>query len=255
MKIRKKKDEIIRKGDVVRIINPEFFIRCGYPLAFSTVLAEVQEKDSKYQEKIDDLLRNFFVIGNAKEVFKMTADKHDTSKIKYQIESAIAYGLLKRREFGGNERKIYREKYVTITHRDWEVIGKKVVKTGIRQTFTDFDPEGDPVRGAPFLHKEQSHIILEIIPTVNRTLFAANSFIEAANVEKVMKPATKEFVMVTKPKTDGWDLPENAMFKNLRKTDLQDAATMAISSLNILDDKMTTMVQKMIGLPPEFLNP
>ena len=59
MKKTKKLDpKIIRRGDIVRIKNPEMFIRCGYPLSFPDVCEEVSEihKEDilKFIDKVTD---------------------------------------------------------------------------------------------------------------------------------------------------------------------------------------------------------
>ena len=178
MKKRKRKldPKIIRVGDTIKILDPQLFIRCGYPLCLRDMESEVEEY---FENIIEDLT---YSVGRGNQ-FMQRNDKGlylDQSKVKnssfgssrqsrhsreyYKILRELASVRIKVKNFGGNDRKIYTEKYEMSKDKEALVAKVKFVKTGLRVSgssnydsysgHNDYDP--------PYLENEKTHKILEL---------------------------------------------------------------------------------------------
>ena len=105
----KVKNDVIKADDRVRIKNPEFFVRCGYPKSLE-VEKELVEKECK--EEIDKFLNKFgfFEVSLTTDAY---SDFYNIG-VPYQdaydkIVTALAYARIKRDGFGGDHREIYTE--------------------------------------------------------------------------------------------------------------------------------------------------
>jgi hypothetical protein len=166
MRKRKLDPKIIRSGDRVKIINPEVFLRCGYPLCKEDLKDELRKK---YRKVIESLL---WSARNDKEfVLKAELDtgwiNHGISRSEINgynsIIDILASAQLIAKKFGGNERKIFTQKYDNLKDRIFYVTGKKTVMTGFYVPGSggisyhdeyDYDP--------PCLEGSKSHIILSL---------------------------------------------------------------------------------------------
>jgi hypothetical protein len=164
--MRKLDPKIIRIGDEVKVINPETFLRCGYPLTKLDLYEETMEKHS---DQVDFLLSH--------------TGMHDPKYhlVKYKIIDALAYGFLKQRRFGGHERKIYTDTWKELHNKIGVVRKIKFVKTGIYNhgghglDVDDYEP--------PFLSSVGTHKILLIYVPIMGVV----TRIEADNVEKIYR--------------------------------------------------------------------
>ncbi len=89
------KKVVFRVGDKVKILKLESVQRVGYPLSIYDCLTEVQQK---YSDLISDLM------------VKADMPWYDSNgfKIVSGIERSLAFGLLAKYKFGGNERSIHK---------------------------------------------------------------------------------------------------------------------------------------------------
>lgn len=154
------KKTIFKIGDRVKILKPEVVVRVGYPLTTYDCLDEVREK---YSEAISDLMIKA----------DMPWYNSDGYKVVNGIERSLAYGLLMKKKFGGNERSLHKSKlYYSIVSDDGkdnkigEIVSKRVVRTG-------FFENGK-------LTKQKSHVLIK----VKHHNEWVNEF-EAENLEKV----------------------------------------------------------------------
>jgi hypothetical protein len=182
------KKDIIRVGDTVKVIHPEFFIRCGYNLHLPDVTEEIIENRS---EEIEAFIDSFFGIDRLSEEYKFIK-QNKTSDTGEKIAKALAYKKISMERFGGRERKLFTEMIEDHKGKLFKVHGVKIHKTG-----TYFAPSGgyscydgyyDYDCGG--LSNEKTHKILEIFPTRNNPIFM-NSLspffrIEAIHVEKII---------------------------------------------------------------------
>lgn len=153
----KKKKHVYKAGDRVRIVNPELFVRCGYPLTFDDAKAFFE-----YDKEKMESIRNF--------VAQICGNK-DPHKIKHynmdRIVSALAYTKVKLEGFGGLERTIYTKRKEEFLNKEYIVHDKFVVRTGTyygpSNSYTyspwygseeDYEPGG--------LDNIQSHVILKL---------------------------------------------------------------------------------------------
>lgn len=112
----KENKEIIRKDDFVRINNPYFFLRCGYPLTMIDIENEIQEK---HMSKIDELFKSFEI-----------KDHNIRKRSYYEVIRAVAYEILRTRKFGGKERRIYTHCVPSLLNRPYKVSLVKTCVTG-----------------------------------------------------------------------------------------------------------------------------
>jgi hypothetical protein len=117
-----KSDTIVRPGDVVEIVNPEFFVRAGYPLTLKKAEKYVQEN---YAHEINNFMDSVQKPVNARQM-KTTFGK---------IVNGLAINHLYTKKFGGNKRKIYTEKKPSLKGKEATVNKVKMVQTGTRKIF------------------------------------------------------------------------------------------------------------------------
>lgn len=207
------KKDIVRPGDIVKIINPEFFIRCGYPLSLKDGVKMILD-DEKGIQALENAIKEILkdkngldnkiipINGNS---FQSILRSHDF----YNIVRILAYYKILKEKFGGNERKIYTKKVKEAKGHEFTVLSKKMVVTGKyipgsrlrRWEDDDYDP--------PYLDDTKSHMILYLsdgsidgdffyvsnivrpLANENWKLLETNDIfplaIERCNVEKVIK--------------------------------------------------------------------
>lgn len=141
-----RKSPVFHKGDKVKIIKPEIFVRCGYPKSKLDFPVSLEER-----EKIKSLLVSFVA---SSEFYDY---RYDCSLDK--ICDEVSYLRLLKNNFGGYERKIHtfhNDRYIDIIG---EVISKRIVKTGTYDYgYLGYDGDSCP----PCLKNESSHIILTL---------------------------------------------------------------------------------------------
>jgi len=166
---RKKDPNIIRVGDLVKVMNPRVFERCGYPMSFEDAVKEVE---NKYGDKIKEFIYSIedeartYVMGFTLDRNEITNNDPTFNK----IVRALAYNYLGRKKFGGRERKIYTKEVGHLLHRLVVVCKVRFVKTGFYMpgggpyySYEDPYPEYDQA----YLDKEKTHKILSVSSVTN----------------------------------------------------------------------------------------
>jgi hypothetical protein len=161
-----KNPNIIRVGDYIRIINPELFVRCGYPLTI-----KVQQED--IEKQFGDDIR--LLINKVGLQYTSFAE----NKTFNEISQSLAYYMVKQKKFGGNERKIYTKTCEELIENVYKVINIKIVKTGIYCVGGYSGYEGQEWEPAS-LENPKTHKILEL------DMFHEFPFIEDKNVKKTI---------------------------------------------------------------------
>ena len=178
--------KVFRYGDTVKIINPEFFVRCGYPLT----LEDAKERlvSQKQREMICALLNENYCIdkiGYAEPTIDDLSFRDvDSHSFYHKILDEVAYFQLYKARFGGSERKIYTKRLDNLLNHEAVVISKRTVKTGTRVNGYYDEDGGSP----PYLSQEKTHIILTVnVNTTEKDSWAGYSTeeIEAKNVIKL----------------------------------------------------------------------
>lgn len=184
---------IIRVGDKVKIVNPEFFDRCGYPMSLKSAIDEVS---NKFKPQIMKLLSAMFK--------ESLSEKHyDREMLEKDLDMLMAYNpynrhfeeiakaagsvWIKSNGYGGDERRIY-----TKICEDYR--GKIAIVDSIRMVKTgDYVPAsggndywGESDYEPAYLTNQKSHKILSIFyPRLIST--GEYNEIEEIHVEKIQK--------------------------------------------------------------------
>lgn len=134
---------IFRTGDIVKVVKPLVFIRCGYPC---TIDEETQVVIRDFGSKIV-------------EVFRECGGPVWTENREFKrVASEIAHARLRSNCFGGRERKIYTKKNSAIDGKEFVVIDKKVVKTGRYYSPSGYGEDWEP--GG--LDNCETHVIVQV---------------------------------------------------------------------------------------------
>jgi hypothetical protein len=176
-----KRKDIIRINDYVKIVTPNIFVRCGYPLTKQIVIDTMVSAEQK--QAVFKLLDQFGV-GNTNNIF-ITERETDPRYLK--IMDVLASSLLASHGWGGKERKVYTEYKTEFLNKEYRVIGKRVVKSGTYNSgyshrgyydnYDDYSP--------PYLTNEKSHVLLELNTGVLISTGLYGLEIERCNVELV----------------------------------------------------------------------
>ena len=162
--IRGKKKHIYRVGDVVRIKNPLFVKRVGYPWDKEYVKKHIITDEQR--KAITELMAKFGLSWseetNVINNIPVSWDAGFDEMCYNNILDEIAYRVLRKKGFGGKERTLHtvlKEKY---QDKFAEVRAKRVIKTGTYchgSCGSYYEPDDyDP----PFLLKEKTHVLLQV---------------------------------------------------------------------------------------------
>lgn len=170
--------------NIVKIINPEIVQRVGYPLTKAEAL-DAAEKE--YSEKIHDFMRE--VGAEESEPSFGTYPDYDPA-LYHDLLNALSSHWLKKRNYGGKERKIYTERDERILRSTWRVLSKRTVKTGTyNHGGYSSDWDGEPDFDPPHLANEQTHVLLALEPTTfTLDPLPSRIEVEAVNVEMYYDP-------------------------------------------------------------------
>ena len=166
---------VIRVGDTVRIINPAFFLRCGYPLSYEDAVNVI---NASLTSEIYSLLNKVPGLSTERYYHEFVRDLTAGN-----IERELAKLYLKLNRYGGRERKIYSEIIDQLKGRE-AVVHRKFVKytgtyyPGYRASAWDDGDESEPA----YLGNAKAHVIL----VLGLLQYDGNNYrIEQENVEKL----------------------------------------------------------------------
>ena len=179
-----KRKDIIRVNDVVKIINPLFVERVGYPLSRQMV------KDQMSPEEIAIIKQMFASLKIPTEHHVYDPKPNFEGERAYtRVLDAIASFQLSVKRWGGRERSIHTKHLPDYSERTALVVGKRCVKTGSYKSASGgYSYDGEYDYEPAFLHGEKTHVILEVNlyhPTLVTT--RAGLEIESANVVKMVQ--------------------------------------------------------------------
>lgn len=163
------KKTVYHIGDTVKIVNPRFVKRVGYPITFNDLLPEFENHPNLKQAMV--------LLGLADE-FKQTSNYY---RIVNDFVTGCAKAAARRRGFGGPTRSIhyYSDQDLPFYFDGQvEVLGKRIVKTGTYyppQRGYSYEEEYEYESGG--LSDAKTHILL-------RTIFGE---IEEVDVELVRR--------------------------------------------------------------------
>jgi len=184
-----KRKDIIRENDLVKIVNPKLFIRCGYPLSKNIARKMAIEE----LNKIDDSV--FISLGLLKkedkiilcEISKLGENKNIKGiKSWNKMVDLIAENILFERKFGGNNRSIYTLEIPEIKDKVFKVMSSKMVNTGFYHSgYSGYDYYGNWDGYQPYLEGIESHKILEI---TNDSFEKASPVVDSNSAWEFVKP-------------------------------------------------------------------
>jgi hypothetical protein len=174
-----KRKNVIRIGDKVKIINPEVYLRTGYPL--TTDMIKESHITDEQRHLLDKLMET---TGNRKCILYGNNINFEYEKLEHVFSTIV----LKSKGFGGNERKVHTETKPEYQDRIGTVMSKRYVKVGTynsghsHQGYYDEYPEYEP----PYLSYEKTVIIYNVSIGERDTIF--NDYIEfpQSSVEKIV---------------------------------------------------------------------
>jgi len=144
----KKTDNVIRRGDRVKVVNPLLVTRVGYPLSQETVIREHMDEQDKA------ILEGWL----AKHGIRYAWNELGSSEIScslYEQESdkiirAMARIIQHSKRYGGNIRSVHKIEKPDLAGKTLQVISKRVVYSGVRV-----------VDESAYLTNRQAHIIYD----------------------------------------------------------------------------------------------
>ena len=168
---------VYRVNDRVKIINPDFFVRVGYPwtveYGVNTLVTSEEKEKIKELIGINNIDREYLLF-EYENIFKVNLfDKIVEELARYKIRAG---------GFGGKERSIYTEKIEEFKGKIVRVTSKKVVKTGSYNHGSWHEDDYCPA----YLSNEKSHVLLEVYTS------SGHRFIEENNVELVKETINNE---------------------------------------------------------------
>lgn len=182
-----KRKDVIRVHDRVRIINPESFVRCGYPLTKQMM------KDSMTPEELEAIHTMFKTFGVhtkfAPDWKGLMGDFKMENSALEGVKDLIAGLKLREQGWGGKERKIYTEPLPHLLNAVGTVQSKRTVKTGTYRHgscyssyydgYDDYEP--------PYLDQVESHVILTVRVYRQGLIFGTDIDIEKCHVQKLVE--------------------------------------------------------------------
>ena len=178
MKASKRKYALV--GEMVRIVTRRQFIRCGYPLCGDDVRGKMKERYENLHGALTTACREA-VVGLGEMNNGFVSGKVDAD-IFHQCDKLAVSIILNREHFGGKQRRVIEQDIESSLRTDgnWEVLDRKMVKTGDRVPGgksgyygEDYDP--------PYLSGEENHCIYELQSIKYGTFLK----IDAVNTERV----------------------------------------------------------------------
>ena len=126
-----KKTNRPKVNDSVKIIEPKFFIRCGYPLTIKSIQKDLFKDNSQNKQIITDMLEHFDIKCYSKEL--LLEDMDLSGGILGDIEVLIARWILVQKKWGGRNRDIYTVEIPQLKNEIFKVQFIKACYTGIYQ--------------------------------------------------------------------------------------------------------------------------
>lgn len=148
----------IKIGDLVRIVNPQIFVRCGYPLCIADVSKSIDKRVI-----IDCLVQA--EVGSKEEIERIISyyPHHKLQRAYREILRGISLAVMISKRFGGSERKIYTEEKPELTGKIVKVESKRQVVTGDRYSGCGPGYYGDEAEG-PSLENQKRHTLIKFWP-------------------------------------------------------------------------------------------
>lgn len=177
-----------RPGDLVKIINPQVFLRVGYPLTIQ--IARETLITNEERKKVLELLNRPDVL--LEHLNDNSLDPLGPSRTRTydKIIDALAYLKVAENDFGGREKKIYTEERLELKDQSFCILSKRVVVTGVYNSGGGgYDYNGEYEYEPAYLSNSKANILLKLPCLVDSPINDYSAWpefeIEAKNVELV----------------------------------------------------------------------
>jgi len=150
-----KNTKYARVGEIVQLVEPYTFVRCGYPLCVKDI---IEKEKSNIEAMILEIIRSWQP--KVPGVFATSEYSHLSGRTHGMLVAAIASYKLEQQGYGGKERSIHEQKITNHILGNYVVIGKNFHKTGIRyspSSWTSYEGEYDYEPGG--LENEKTHCV------------------------------------------------------------------------------------------------
>lgn len=175
--------DIIRIGDLVRVINPEFFHSCRYE---NNIQSKTLEVIQEHGEKIRDFYRTLIHGPNYREglIWAKETDFHQDKPLK-MIARGIAYELVSIGKRSGNKKQVFTTRLPDYAGTIMKVSDIRFVHSGTYDkgwyspgNYYDCDDDWEP----PSLYDRKVHKILKVH---DASFWCEKLEIEAIQVKKI----------------------------------------------------------------------
>ena len=188
------KKRIFKVGDTVKVINPQEFIRCGYPLSYQ----EAEEYiENNHTDKIFNIFKAIRGADQSTDNYDVFADydRHQYTKAYRRVVEGLALEYLEYKNYGGKIRSVHSKYNNELEKVIAKVTAVKVCQSGKYVSACQGGSyglyEGEYEYSPPYLTEVKMHRILHcsVIPTNNSSfihlLYQSQFRIEDINVELV----------------------------------------------------------------------
>lgn len=143
-KRRKLNPKIIRVGDLVKIENCMFFVRCGYPLCLKDLTNEILEARRKeiynlITSEFPPVPRKYFTLDSLAgcdsvplNAFSLDENYREYEELATQIARKMAQVKIVEKKYGGSSREIYERSIPGLKNEEFVVKAINFAKTGTR---------------------------------------------------------------------------------------------------------------------------
>ena len=161
------KERALKEDDYIKIVNPILVNRFGYPLNTRIIKNQFT---SEQRKQVENFFRTFVT---GQPPLNPMEDHIPEELIDFayeykpdglgQVFHGLAYGMLKAKGHGGNERKLYTQEFPELKDGITQIIKRKVVKTGKRVPSSGwYDYWGEYDYEPGYLENEQTHVLYQI---------------------------------------------------------------------------------------------
>lgn len=157
------KNKALKEGDYVKIVNPVFVNRFGYPLNTKIIKNEFTPEQRK---QVETFFCDFVGLGQHNFITEFgpvvfTPAKNPAGLA--QVFHGLAFGILKSKGHGGSKRQLYTQEFPDLKDGVALIYKRKVVKTGTRVPSSGgYDYWGEYDYELGYLEGEKTHVLYEI---------------------------------------------------------------------------------------------
>ena len=177
-----KRKNVIRENDVVKIINPEFVVRVGYPLSKKMIQDQLTPEELAV---VKDMFTKFGISIDVPLDVRPTEGQRAYNKVLDALSGVLLY----KKGWGGRERSIHTKLIPEMMGTRHTVYQKRCVKTGTYHAgWGGCDYWGEYDYEPAYLEGEKTHVLLKLNEFSKEIEINGDYLeIESKNVVKVVR--------------------------------------------------------------------